>query len=115
MKNTGPLSFIATTFEIETCLGVTKLMKDLTKWELLNLKSKVILDIPEKLYCQYHISPGFLNTVMQDYGIQSTGKGTLEQEFGVEPMKYLVSNTRHYSWPKAAGKTPSLSLVLPLG
>ena len=108
MKKAGPLSFIATTFEIENCLGVTKLMKDLTKWELLNLKPKVILDIPEKLYHQYHISPSFLNTVMQDYGIQSTGKGTLEQEFGVGPMKYLVSNTRHYSWPKAAGKVSSL-------
>ena len=106
MKAGGPLSFIATTFEIETCLGVKKLMKDLTKWELLNLKSKIILDIPETLYGQYHISPSFLETVMQDYGIQSTGKGTLEQEFGVGPMKYLVSNTRHYSWPKATGEMP---------
>ena len=41
---------------------------------------------------------------MQKYGIQSTGKSVLEQEFGVGPMRYLVSNTRHYSWPKAAGK-----------
>ena len=103
------------TFEIETCLGVTKLMTDLTKWELLNLRSKASLDIPEKLYGQYHISPSFLNSVMQESGIQSTGKGALEQEFGVEPMKYFVSNTRHYSWPKAAGKVPLLPSVLPLG
>ena len=115
MKKDGPLSFIAATFEVETCLGDKKLMKNLTKWELLNLKPKEILDIPEKLYGQYHISPSFLNSVMQDYGIQSTSKGVLEQEFGVGPMKYFVSNTRHYSWPKAAGKLPSLFPVLTLG
>lgn len=107
MKKDGPLSFIADTFEIETCLSATKLMKDLTKWELLNLRTKAILDIPERLYGQYHMSPSFLKSVMQDYGIQSTGKGALEQEFGVKPMKYFVSSTRHYSWPKAAGKLPS--------
>ena len=114
MKQGGPLSFIASTFEIETCPGVTKLMKDLTKWELLNLKSKEVLDIPEKLHGQYHISPAFLNTVMQNYGIQSTSKRVLEEEFDVGPMKYLVSNTRHYSWPKAAGKLLSLFPVLTL-
>lgn len=107
MKKDGPLSFIANTFEIETCLGVTRLMTDLTKWELLNLRTKTILDIPERLYHQYHMSPSFLNSVMQDYGVQSTGKGALEQEFGVKPMKYFASSTRHYSWPKAAGKLPS--------
>lgn len=115
MKKDGPLSFIANTFEIETCLGATKPLRDLTKWELLNLKPKTILDIPEKLYSQYHISPSFLNSVMQDYGIQSTSKGALEQEFGVGAMKYFVSNTRHYSWPKAAGKLQCLITVLPPG
>ncbi len=107
MKKDGPLSFIANTFEIETCIGAKKLLRDLTKWELLNLKPKVILDIPEQLYGQYHISPGFLNSVMQKYGIQSTSKDILEREFGVGPMKYFVSNTRHYSWPKATGKSKS--------
>ena len=52
---------------------------------------------------------------MQDYGIQSTGKGVFEEEFGMGPMKYLVSNTRHCSLPKAAGKLPSLFPVLMLG
>lgn len=114
MKKAGPLAFIADTFEIETCIKATKLLKDLTKWELLNLKPKEILDIPEKLYRQYHISSSFLDSVMQDYGIQSTSKGALEQEFGVGPMKYFVSNTRHYAWPKAAGKFQSPFLVLTL-
>ena len=115
MKQGGPLSFIAPTFEVETCPGVKKLMKDLTKWELLNLKPKEVLDIPEKLHGQYHISPSFLESVMQDYGIQSTSKGVLEEEFGVGPMKYFLTRTRHYSWPKAAGKLPSLFPILTLG
>ena len=110
MEKGRPLTFIATTFEIETRVGATKLLRDLTTWELLNLKPKVILDIPEKLYGQYHISPGFLNSVMQEYGIQSTSKSTLEREFGVGPMKYFVSNTRHYSWPKATGESNVLIL-----
>ncbi len=115
MKKDGPLSFIATTFRVETCIGTTKLLKDLTRWELLNLKPKATLDIPERLYIQYHISPAFLNSVMHDYGIQSTGKGALEQEFGVGPMKYFASATRHYSWPKAAGTLQSRLLFLVLG
>lgn len=112
MKKDEPLAFIADTFEVETCVKTTKLLKDLTKWELLNLKPTEILDIPEKLYHQYHISSSFLDSVMQDYGIQSTSKGALEQEFGVSPMKYFVSNTRHYSWPKSAGKLESPSSVM---
>ena len=115
MKKAGQLSFIANTFEVETCLGATKLLKNLTKWELLNLKPKAILDIPEKLYDQYHISPSFLDSVMQIYGIQSVSRGALEREFDVGPMKYFVSNTRHYSWPKAAGKSQLSFSVLTLG
>ena len=75
----------------------------LTLWEILNLKVQTVLDIPERLYSEYHISPGFLETVMQKYGIHSTGKEKLEKEFGVGPMSLFVSNTRHYSWPKAGG------------
>ncbi|KAK4693691.1 hypothetical protein P7C71_g3756, partial [Lecanoromycetidae sp. Uapishka_2] len=74
-------------------------------WELLNLQPKEILDIPEKLHGQYHMSPGFLDSVMKKYGIQSTSKTVLEKEFDVGPINYFVSNTRHYSWPKAAAVT----------
>lgn len=104
MKKDGPLAFAASTFKIQPCLGPEKLFKDLDAWELLNLKPSAILDIPERLYNQYHMSPGFLDSVMKKYGIQSPSKTALEKEFDSGPMKYFVSNTRHYSWPKGAGK-----------
>ena len=103
MKNDGPLAFTAASFQIQPCIGAEKLMKDLSTWELLNLKPKTILDIPERLYSQFHISPGFLDTVLKQYGIQSTCKTALERDFDTGTIKYFVPNTRHYSWPKAAG------------
>ncbi|KAK3175984.1 hypothetical protein OEA41_007306 [Lepraria neglecta] len=48
------------------------------------------------------MSPGFVDSVMKRYGIQSTSKTALEKEFDVGPINYFASNTRHYSWPKAA-------------
>lgn len=108
MKEGGPLAFIAKDFVIEPCTGPEKLFQDLTSWELLNLKSKTILDIPEKLYSQYHIAPGFLNDVMQKYGIQSTGKQKLEKEFDIPDALFFVSSTRHYSWPKGGGKQSTI-------
>ncbi|KAL9099527.1 MAG: hypothetical protein Q9163_004987 [Psora crenata] len=105
MKPDGPLAFIADTFKIQPCVGPEKLLKELSTWEMLNLKSQAILDIPERLYSQYRISPRFLDSVMKKYGIQSTSKTTLEKEFGVGEIKYLVANTKHYSWPKAAAVT----------
>lgn len=104
MKDGGPLAFAAWSFKIKNCVGDEKLFNDLSSWELLNLKPQEVLDIPERLYGQYHISPGFLDSVMKKYGIQSTSKTALEEEFKVGHMKYFVSNTRHYSWPKSAGK-----------
>ncbi|KAL9107284.1 MAG: hypothetical protein Q9227_007826 [Pyrenula ochraceoflavens] len=101
----GPLAFAAKDFEIETCTRTKKLFKDLDTWELLNLRSSTVLDIPERLYSQYHISPGFLDSVMKKYGIQSTSKAVLEKEFEVSDINYFITNTRHYSWPKAGAVT----------
>ena len=105
MTEKGPLAFIAGDFKIQPCIGEEKLFKDLDVWELLNLKPNAVLDIPEKLYQQYHISPKFLENVLQTYGIQSAGKSVLEKEFGVGDMHYYLANTRHYSWPKSGGKS----------
>ena len=104
MKDNGPLSFTADSFKIKPCVGPEKLLKTLSTWELLNLPPATILDIPERLYNQYHMSPGFLDGVLKSHGIQSTSKTSLEKEFDVGPINYFVSNTRHYSWPKAAGE-----------
>ncbi|KAL9616077.1 MAG: hypothetical protein Q9160_009012 [Pyrenula sp. 1 TL-2023] len=105
MDEDGPLAFAANNFDIEICTGTKKLFKDLDKWELLNLRPSTILDIPERLYAQFSISPGFLDSVINKYGIQSTSKGVLEKEFDVPDMNYYIANTRHYSWPKAGAVT----------
>ncbi|KAL8801326.1 MAG: hypothetical protein Q9182_004532 [Xanthomendoza sp. 2 TL-2023] len=101
IKDFGPLSFIGSTFVIETCNGSKKLFKDLSKWELLNLKVPTVLEIPERLAIEYGISSTFLQETMQKYGIQSVGLGPLERQFNIDkPIQYMLSSTRHYSWPK---------------
>lgn len=104
MKEDGPLAFIADDFVIETCSGEEKLFHDLSVWELLNLKPTTIVDISDRLYAQYHISPQFLNDVIKKYGIQSTAKQPLQEEFNVPAPQAFVAHTKHYSWPKSAGK-----------
>lgn len=104
MKDGKPLAFIAKSFEMRPCIGELKLFKDFNTWELLNIRPAEILGIPDRLYSQYRISPTFLQSVMDTHGIQSTGKDILEKEFNLGPMFYYLSNSRHYSWPKAGGK-----------
>lgn len=42
---------------------------------------------------------------MNKYTIQSTGKDGLENKYTKDkPAQYMLSTTRHYSWPKGAGK-----------
>lgn len=109
MEGSGPLSFIAPHFEIMTCLGKKKKLAELENWELLNLRPNDVLDIPERLYREFYISPTFLNDVMKTYGIQAKGKRALDDKFKLGDMKYFLSNTKHYSWPKSAGKCESNS------
>ena len=106
MKKDQRLSFIEESkFEVETCAGEVKAFAELSTWELLNLKSNTILDIPDRLYEEYGISADFLSTVLNDFNIQTTGKDVLEREFNMEsPCQYMLATTRHYSWPKGGGK-----------
>lgn len=53
MKEGEALEFLSGRFVVETCLGKPKLFTDMTNWELLNLKSNDILDIPDRLYQEY--------------------------------------------------------------
>lgn len=105
MEDQGPLSFISSSFKVPTCReGKMELLSGLKKWDMQNLRPKDILDIPERLYKEYYISPSFLNDVMKKYGIQAVGKRALDEKFELADMKYFLSNTKHYSWPKSAGK-----------
>ncbi|EKG20154.1 Pyridoxal phosphate-dependent decarboxylase [Macrophomina phaseolina MS6] len=101
----GPLDFISETFTVRTARNEEKLYKHLSTWELLNLRPQTILDIPDRLNRDYNISSKFLEDIMNEYGIQSRGKESLDRDFGIEkPAQYLLSNTKHYSWPKGGGE-----------
>lgn len=105
VKDFGPLSFIGDTFVVETCRGPKRLFKDLSKWELLNLKVDTVLQIPDRLSVEHGISSKFLQETMKKYGIQSVGLGPLERQYDIDqPIQYMLCSTRHYSWPKSGGE-----------
>ncbi|GES83006.1 PLP-dependent transferase [Rhizophagus clarus] len=102
----GSLSFIGPSFKVKLANSKVKLLKDCSTWELLNLKPKTILDIPDRLSREYGISPEFMQNALSDFTIQTVGKEFLENEFGIEnPILYFASTTMHYSWPKGCAIT----------
>ena len=98
-------AFIRDSFAVKTCAGVTKLLKDCTPWELLNLTVSTVLDMPDRLKREpYNISAEAIDEVMSKYIIQSINKDTLMQQWGLTQQPVVLSpGTNHYSWPKAAG------------
>ncbi|KAL4967037.1 pyridoxal phosphate-dependent decarboxylase family protein [Aspergillus stella-maris] len=97
----GQLQFARNDFVVKTCAGVEKNFADLSTWELLNLKPDTVLNLPKMLYDRFGVSPTFIEKALTPYNIQTTGKDYLEQAFQVKkPCRYLLTNTRHYSWPK---------------
>ncbi|TFK69899.1 PLP-dependent transferase [Pluteus cervinus] len=110
MEDGGPLNYIRDSFKVTTCSGTTKLLKDFTTWELLNITPDAVLDIPDRLYEQYSMSPGFLQKAMNDYLVQTTPRDDdkFVNKFGRENINhiaYLASATMHYSWPKGLAVT----------
>ncbi|KAF8824088.1 hypothetical protein HHX47_DHR9000097 [Lentinula edodes] len=99
------LEFIADTFHVDTCTHESKLLKDFTTWELLNILPSNVLDIPTRINEEYGITAQFLQDALKPYLAQTVGKERLEREFHVEPMAYFASATMHYSWPKGAAIT----------
>ena len=107
MEEGNPLAFVPKNFTVRTCQNELKEFRELSLWELLNLKPKTILDIPEQLHVKHQITPSFLQGALNDFNIQTRGKDALEQHFGIDsescaPTR-MVSSTRHYSWPKGGG------------
>ncbi|KAF4984522.1 hypothetical protein FZEAL_318 [Fusarium zealandicum] len=100
----GKLQFIGNKFHATSCHHSSKkLFKELDGWELLNLRPDTVLDLPEELNKQFGITGRFLESALNEFNIQTIGRHALEKEFKIEnPTKYLLSNTRHYSWPKGA-------------
>ncbi|EPQ53147.1 PLP-dependent transferase, partial [Gloeophyllum trabeum ATCC 11539] len=100
-----PLAFAYGTFQVCTCTGQTKLFKDCTIWELLNLTPDTVLGLPIQLSCQFGVSSAFVEEAMQDYDVQSVGKDELVHQHGLSQPVYFISKARHYSWPKGAAVT----------
>ena len=112
MKPGSALDFIAESFKTDTCTGETKLLKDFDTWELLNMKVHTILEIPARLREDYSISAQFLDSVLKKFLIQSNSKDALEKRWGLDqPVQFCVAQSKHYSWPKAAGKSLPAALV----
>lgn len=109
-----PLAFVYPTFKVKLCTGETKLFKECSTWELLNLKPYTILSFADDLAIQctsnekYNssctdfdldgISSSYVEFVMNDYIIQTTGKDALQKQYDVKPPVVLISYTNHYSW-----------------
>ncbi|KAL8393901.1 hypothetical protein RB595_003599 [Gaeumannomyces hyphopodioides] len=99
----GQLGFLADVqppFTVENCKGETKEFLKLTKHELLNLTPDTVLGLPTGLADKYSISAAFLQDALKPYLIQTTGKDKLEQLYGIKPGRFMISATKHYSWPK---------------
>ncbi|PNS20008.1 Polyadenylation factor subunit 2 [Sphaceloma murrayae] len=106
----GPdLAFLATdpqVFNIELCDGTTSPFLECSTWQLLNLRPETVLNIPQQLYDTYGISQSFLQTILDPYIIQTSGKDDLEKYFKIDKQPiYFVGTTKHYSWPKGAAIT----------
>ncbi|KAF6824113.1 hypothetical protein CPLU01_11042 [Colletotrichum plurivorum] len=104
----GPLKFLNTVeppFVVETCNAGPKEFVTLTKEELLNLTPSTVLSIPTLLHKKYSITPGFLQDALRPYLVQTTGMDELERKFNINPGKYMICATKHYSWPKGGAIT----------
>jgi len=86
--------------------GTAKPIKDCEAWDLLNLKPDTVLDIPQQLFTLYGISQTFLEKALKPFSIQTLGLEGLRTAYGLKnpPGKILVPATKHYSWPKGAGR-----------
>lgn len=105
--NDSILAFLKGMFRVQTCDGTEKLFSDCSTWELLNLKPSTVLNIPTMLYKKFGVSQNTLTKVLADFSIQTLGKDVLEKRFQIDAdnaAQLLVGTTKHYSWPKGAGK-----------
>ena len=106
MEKGQVLDFCAPTLKVYTCGNTTEkvLFSDLKSWDLVNLPVDVILNLPEDLHDQCGVSQDFLGKALKPFLVQEQGKDGLLKKYSVKEPQYLISATRHYSWPKSAGK-----------
>lgn len=102
-------------FKVYTCAKPDEkvLFVSLEPWDLLNLSTDVILDLPNQLTTQCGITAAYLDKALKQFLVQEIGKDVLMNEFTetfkdkwqfkLKQPQYLISATNHYSWPKSAG------------
>jgi hypothetical protein len=113
----GMLNFIGDSFMV-TPAGPpgtpAKPLSELTDWELLNIPVSEILGIADRLHSEFGLSTEFLTDALEPYLVQSAGKEKMFKKYNINldlPPQYLVSSTKHYSWPKSAGEYASYRLI----
>ena len=101
----APFEYISPTFKVKLCTGEEKLFVTCEIWDLLNLDPTTVLDLAPRLTSEYGISSDYVQSVMAKYIIQTVTKEKLDDQYGIEKKPlYLIASTKHYSWPKGAGK-----------
>ena len=104
--NEPSLARVVAHFRIRLCTGNEKIFAECDTWELLNLAPDEALSLTSRISESFGLSIPALQSVLNTYLIQTTGKDDLEKYFGIErsPL-YLCPKTIHYSWPKGAGES----------
>ena len=94
MKPGAELASVAGSFKVTTCEGKTELFAKLDTWELLNLKPKTILDLPDRLVKEHGISPKYIETVRVISFLG--GNGSLTTVLGTRKSLHPVFGQRCY-------------------
>jgi glutamate/tyrosine decarboxylase-like PLP-dependent enzyme len=84
--------------------GGTARLVDLDPWARLNLGADEILAYPTRMTHEYGIASDELDTVLQDYSLQSLGLVEFARRHLADVAAGVVvgPGTMHYSWPKGA-------------
>ena len=106
ITNEPSLARVVAHFRIRLCTGNEKIFAECDTWELLNLAPDEAVSLTTRISESFGLSIPALQSVLNTYLIQTTGKDDLEKYFGIErPSLYLCPKTIHYSWPKGAGES----------
>ncbi|RDU23873.1 pyridoxal phosphate-dependent decarboxylase family protein [Anaerosacchariphilus polymeriproducens] len=80
-----------------------KKLVNCSEWQLLNIDSSEIMDLPEKIIGMCNLSPGQLDTYLTPLLLQNKGLMEYTRMYpSISNVKILVPVTYHYSWPKAS-------------
>ena len=73
-------------------------------WVLLNLKIDDVVDLPQRIKCEFNLDPAKTTAALTDHSLPSIGLVdfyTNAAMAGIKSPFVMVPISRHYSWPKA--------------